>query len=329
LTSGEREQAERLKNKIRSTGRKLSEEDSKIINEADKADASISSLHSLREEVFQGVDDLILAKMKEIAPLISPVINTAAEQLTAKVISTVEERFSAIIDKDSLRRLHTSIMMGAKTPEVKSLEKIFVDLTGPEITLKVQESLLSVIEIASDYVYEKLQTSLLRVFDDLESDKEREKGEAQAAQEKEKKVSDGSPLQETPSSVGDKKSAKPLPVPGAEPLSTKPLPTPGAKPAKPTPAAKTPTKPATPNKDTKPKPVEDKKDKKDKKDDKKGKSKPTPPPKSGLKQGENALDVAPQSTAPTVNHVTKERASAPAGKRKPPSRRPRGPETAE
>jgi len=275
----------------------------------------------LREEVFQGVDDLILAKMKEIAPLITPVINTAAEQLTAKVISTVEDRFSAIIDKDSLRRLQTSIMMGAKTPEVKTLERVFVDLTGPEITLKVQESLLSVIEIASDYVYEKLQTSLQRVLDDLESDKEKERGEKEALSDSARAVKvSGTEASVSPESpTGDKKAAaKPLPVPGEQPLSTKPLPTPVTKGTKPTPAAK--GKPATPTKAVKPP------EKKDKKDDKKGKK---PAAKPALKHGENALDVAPSSNAPIVTHVTKERAGPPAGKRKPPSRRPRGPETAE
>jgi hypothetical protein len=59
LTSGEREQIERLRLRIRSTGRRLKEEQQAIMTNAENNDANLSALLALRDDAAERLADVL------------------------------------------------------------------------------------------------------------------------------------------------------------------------------------------------------------------------------------------------------------------------------
>jgi leucine-rich repeat-containing protein 16 len=166
LASGEREQLERLRFKIKATGRTLDDEDALVLEDVDGNDNHIQSIHSLQEQHHLAASDAIMETMRGFVPQLVPVVERHQAQLVDEMMSFVDSRYRSI-DSDTVNRLRRNIQFGGKEMDVGAVEQVIVDAAASEINNRIQECFISAVEICTDYLYEKLGESLQYILEDV------------------------------------------------------------------------------------------------------------------------------------------------------------------
>merc|ERR1712137_171720 len=120
-----------------------------------------------------------------------PVVDKHFADMVQSVLSAVTERYSHL-DSDSVRRINTSISFGVQPLEEKKIEKILASAASSEIAAKSNEVFASALEIATDYIYEKLIDGLVTIVEDVKTSEPRKQSVAlfSADQDAEKPVPD-------------------------------------------------------------------------------------------------------------------------------------------
>jgi len=185
LSSGERELIERLRFKIKSSGKVLDEEGERAMEDAHNNDAYISQIHNFQQEAQIGAQLAIKNKLGEFVSALAPVIDEYYRSMLDKVMKLVNTQYLSI-DEETARRLHRNIMFGAKEVDEEAVRKVLVDATGEEIANRANEQFVSAVEIASDYIYEKLGENLQNIVNDVRRvESDAEESEAEYSEEEE------------------------------------------------------------------------------------------------------------------------------------------------
>lgn len=166
LASAEREQLERLRFKIRANGRSLDAEETLIIEDAEANDSHIQSIHSIQEQHHLTASVDVVETMKSFVPQLVPVVERHQRQLVGEMMEFVKSRYQSI-DEETLGRLQRNIQFMGKEMDVAAVEKVIVDAASTEINNRVQECMISAVDICTDYIYEKLADLLQNVLDEV------------------------------------------------------------------------------------------------------------------------------------------------------------------
>jgi hypothetical protein len=164
--SGEREHIERLRFKIKSTGRQLTSDQQLVLQDAENNDTTMGYLYMIAEECQVGMVDEITAKMREIANDVLPVVDLHYRTMVDRVIDTVRDKYKSL-NNDTVRRLNTSINFGAQELEAQTVQKILSSAAAIEICTKANDSFMSALEIATGYIFEKLAEGMQDIVDDV------------------------------------------------------------------------------------------------------------------------------------------------------------------
>lgn len=166
LASAEREQLERLRFKIRANGRSLDAEETLVIEDAEANDSHIQSIHSIQEQHHLAASHEVVETMKGFVPLLVPVLERHQKGLVAELMEFVSSRYQSI-DAETIGRLQRNIQFMGKEMDVAAVEKIIVDAAASEIGNRVEECMISAVDICTDYIYEKLGDLLQNVLDEV------------------------------------------------------------------------------------------------------------------------------------------------------------------
>jgi len=238
LSSGEREHVERLKFKIKSSNRSMTEEQKIIMTDAENNDSSMAAIHNIAEAHQTIMADEITSKLKELAKDIMPVVDKHFAEMVQDVLGSITERYKNL-DSDSVRRINTSISFGVQPLEEKKIEKILASAASAEIAAKSNEVFASALEIATDYIYEKLIDGLVTIVEEVKTSAPRKQSVALfTAEPEEPKPSPDTNTPDEPEtntaetntpSTATPDTNKPPPVTGRPPVRARP-PVPGGGP---------------------------------------------------------------------------------------------------
>ena len=181
LSSGQREEVQKLLFKIKGTGRKVPDNKKIVVEEASNQDQVMTNLFSLKDSVATTVELELKQKLIEFVNSTYPLYSTMKEKLIEQIIDLVKSSYTCL-DEEVIRRLQPNLIFGAGkdlTPE--EYERALVEVAGVELSNKASQALHSVCSIASDYLYEKLQDKLRDISDELaeEINSEQKKKEAE------------------------------------------------------------------------------------------------------------------------------------------------------
>lgn len=168
LNSSAREQIERLRFKIRSTNREMTEEERTLVEDSENNDNAISTFHSIAERSHMALNDAVTQRMKEITSEILPIIDEHFRNMVGEIITAVGSNYKSF-DRDMIRRLHTSVSFGSKEIDSKGLEKILTESASSEIAAKANEAFSSALEITTDYVLEKITDGLQGIIEGIQA----------------------------------------------------------------------------------------------------------------------------------------------------------------
>merc|ERR1712137_557392 len=167
-----------------------------------------------------------------------PVVDKHFADMVQSVLSAVTERYSHL-DSDSVRRINTSISFGVQPLEEKKIEKILASAASAEIAAKSNEVFASALEIATDYIYEKLIDGLVTIVEEVKTSEPRKQSVALfTAEPEEPKPSPDTNTPDEPEtntaetntpSTATPDTNKPPPVTGRPPVRARP-PVPGGGP---------------------------------------------------------------------------------------------------
>eukprot|EP01105_Mastigella_eilhardi_P005915 TRINITY_DN17594_c0_g1_i1.p1 TRINITY_DN17594_c0_g1~~TRINITY_DN17594_c0_g1_i1.p1 ORF type:complete len:1166 (+),score=359.54 TRINITY_DN17594_c0_g1_i1:518-3499(+) len=141
-----------------------------VLDDAAKTQKVITGFHLLKEETQ---DELDMALKKTLAGFVqeaAKVVYQTKSAMKSKMMELLEKNFESF-DAETFRPLKTAIDYGAKPFDDSTLENILVNAAGTEILNKASEFYSSTVEVATDYVYEKVMDSLDDLFEDITSEK--------------------------------------------------------------------------------------------------------------------------------------------------------------
>jgi len=216
FSSGEREQLERLKYKVKSTNREVPADQKIILEDADNNDSSMAALHGIVEAHQLAMSDEITKKLKELAGDIMPVFETHFRNMLTSVLESVGERYKSL-DSDTIRRMNTNISFGVQPLEAKSVETILADAASAEISSKANDVFTSALEIATTYIYEKLQDGLVTIIDEVKTAPQKQQAPRDESPSIREPEPEPEPTPATPSTPEPKKSPAPPPRRGGPP----------------------------------------------------------------------------------------------------------------
>eukprot|EP01132_Coremiostelium_polycephalum_P009748 gene9748-11973_t len=167
LASGQQQNIEKLINKIKSTGKKATDSNHiAVIKDAENTEKVIGGLHLAKEAVHASLEVELNQKLKEFIKDIDAIINAKKGQMTQQILETMQGTFKSL-DPQSYKFVATGIQFGAKDVDVSQIEATLVKGAGSELSNRVHECFVSALEIASDYIYEKIELGLDDVFRNL------------------------------------------------------------------------------------------------------------------------------------------------------------------
>lgn len=238
LTSGQREAVQKTLLKIKATGRKVGDERRIVLEDAENQDQLMSNLYNIEDQTSQAFEqDLkkeFIAFVKKCSPLFGKLKGGMIEQLVEQV-----KRYFKSLDEETIRRLQSNLAYGGKELPEEDFEKVLVDSAAVELSNKSSQAFHSTVQIASDYLYEKLQDKLQDILYEFN-----EAANEDAKKEEDAKLETKSPGQTaqrsgsnvgTPSKTASASSAPTKPQPKVPPKTAKakpPVPDRSAKPGK-------------------------------------------------------------------------------------------------
>jgi len=118
-----------------------------------------SSFQLMREEVAGLLEGDMRAKLQALSKEFSSVVAQHKSQLASKMSEYIAQTFKTI-ESDKAQRLRIAIDYGTKTFDHVSLDKILVAAAGMEIESGASECFNSAVDLAMDFVYDKLMDSV-------------------------------------------------------------------------------------------------------------------------------------------------------------------------
>jgi len=139
-----------------------------ILDDCTRIQQMSSSFQLMREEVSGLLEQEMVAKLQALSKEFSMVVAQMKSQLAGKMGEYIGQTFKSI-DAENARRLRIAIDYGTKMFDHVSLDKILVAAAGMEIESGALECFNSAVDLAMDYVYDKLMDSLKSTTVNMES----------------------------------------------------------------------------------------------------------------------------------------------------------------
>jgi len=118
-----------------------------------------SSFQFMREEVAGLLEQEMVTKLQTLSKEFTMIVASMKSQLAGKMGDFIAQTFKTI-DRETANRLRIAIDYGTKTFDHVSLDKILVAAAGQEIQTGASECFNSAVDLAMDYVYDKLLDGL-------------------------------------------------------------------------------------------------------------------------------------------------------------------------
>ncbi|KAN0050285.1 hypothetical protein ACTA71_003402 [Dictyostelium dimigraforme] len=179
LASGQQQGVEKLLNKIKSIGRKVTDPNNiLIIKDAESTEKVIGGIHLIKESIHASLEMELNQKLKDFVQVVNDVINAKKNEMTQQILESMQNTFQSM-DGSTIKRLATTIQYGSKDVDEQQIHSTLVKGAGAELSSRAHECFISALDIASDYTYEKITIGLDSVFKDLileESQSQNESG---------------------------------------------------------------------------------------------------------------------------------------------------------
>jgi len=170
LSSGQREEVQKLLYKIKSTGRKVEDPKARIVMEdAESQDQIMTSLFSIDDQIHQIFELELKKELVTFVKTTAPLYNKMKSQLIEQLMQNVKKGYKCFPD-DVIKRLQTNLAFGGKDIPENEFERVIVDSAGAELSSKANQAFHQTVTIASDYLYEKMHDQLVVIADDLSSE---------------------------------------------------------------------------------------------------------------------------------------------------------------
>jgi len=167
LSSGQREEVQKILYRIKSTGRKVEDPSSQVVlEEAENQDQIMASLFSLDDQIHQAFEHELKKELIGFVKNTSPLFSKMKGQLIEQLMGTVRKSFKCF-PEDTVKRLQTNLAFGGKDLPEDEFERVLVSTAGAELGAKANQAFHQTVTIASDYMYEKMQDLLQDICDDL------------------------------------------------------------------------------------------------------------------------------------------------------------------
>eukprot|EP01116_Phalansterium_solitarium_P004867 TRINITY_DN1604_c1_g3_i1.p1 TRINITY_DN1604_c1_g3~~TRINITY_DN1604_c1_g3_i1.p1 ORF type:complete len:955 (-),score=337.75 TRINITY_DN1604_c1_g3_i1:456-3320(-) len=166
LTSGVREEMQKVLHKINATGQKPEGEDRTVLEDAEAQDQVVTQLFNIKDQYQQALEEQLRAALGDFVQQIHPLYAGTRSQLIDSVRDHVRTSYRSL-DDDTIKRLQPALAYGGKDLHLDDFEKLLVQEVGGQILSKANQAFHSTTTIASDYLYEKLQDRLEEIHFDL------------------------------------------------------------------------------------------------------------------------------------------------------------------
>jgi hypothetical protein len=174
FSTSQREALEKQIVKLKSKGKKPSEDDQIAIKDAENFETVIGDLHIAKADTLAELEVALKAKLQSIAEELSPLLAQHLMGLKRKMLDIIKNGYASL-DEDTVRRIGTGISFGTREVDVKELQDVMVVAAGADIAVRSQESYQSAVDIASDYCFEKLEENLIQITERLQNEVEEAK----------------------------------------------------------------------------------------------------------------------------------------------------------
>jgi len=199
-----------------------------LIQEAEGQDNLMTSIYGIKDQYSQEFEDVLRKSLVTYCNSLTPLFGKTKNQMIAQICETVRN-YHKSLDKETVTRLQMTLSYGGKDLSEEELERVIVSATSAELNSKANQALYSTVQIASDYLYEKVQDKLQDVLFEMNA------AEQKAAEQKE--AEEAKKVAATTNS--NTHSSKPLPTPTKSASSSAPA---KPQPKVPPKAAKKPSK---------------------------------------------------------------------------------------
>ena len=127
-----------------------------------------ASFQFAREEACGLLEQEPGARLQALSREAAAAVARAKSQLAGKMVEHIAQTFRTI-DRDTANRLRTAIDFGTRTFDPASLEKVLAATAGAEIQRGAADCFNSAVDLAMDYVYDKLMDALRAITVSLEA----------------------------------------------------------------------------------------------------------------------------------------------------------------
>ncbi len=150
------------------------------VEDAQRANKTAIAFQLAREEIQAQLQTEVNQKLAAFAEDMADLVGKMKGQMRARLVEALEKGARSL-DADTAKRLGVAVEFGAKSFDKTTLDKILVTAAGSEIMSKAGECFASAVEVASDYMYEKLMDTLDDIFAEIVDALEAETAAAEAA----------------------------------------------------------------------------------------------------------------------------------------------------
>ena len=149
------------------------------VEDAQRANKTAIAFQLAREEIQTQLQAEVNTRLAAFSEQMADLVGQMKGQIRSRLVEALEKGARSI-DADTARRLGVAVEFGAKSFDKTTLDKILVTAAGSEIMSKAGECFASAVEVASDYMYEKLMDRLDDIFSEIIDALEAETAAAEA-----------------------------------------------------------------------------------------------------------------------------------------------------
>lgn len=136
------------------------------VEDAQRANKTAIAFQLAREEIQAQLQTEVAQKLSAFAEQMSELVGSMKSQMRSRLVEALEKSVRSL-DADTVKRLGVAVEFGGKSFDKTTLDKILVTAAGAEIMSKAGECFASAVEVASDYMYEKLMDRLDDIFAEI------------------------------------------------------------------------------------------------------------------------------------------------------------------
>jgi len=203
-----------------------------LINEAEGQDNLMTSIYSTKDQYSQEFEDILKKSLGNYCKSLNPLFGKLKNLMISQICENVRN-YHKILDDDTIKRLQMTLSYGGKDLSEEELERVLVSATSAELNSKANQALYSTVQIASDYLYEKMQDKLQDYLFEMNAAQEAEEAKKNAPVTSNTHATKPSPTPTKNPSGSTITQNQPKPQPKVPPKSTKkPSTSKGGKPGK-------------------------------------------------------------------------------------------------